>query len=146
MPRRRRHQEVEMPAWVTEEVRETEKVLVPVPRREEAKKYLYNHAPLSEDDGPWYVQKDETRKPLQEEEAWYEKLVKRLASHLSDMIYLKGADANVDEIIENWLSSNKELSRAVMIKLLSEEDIREALFDKKLSRSVVNSVVRLIFS
>jgi len=146
MSRRRQKKEVIMPDWVTQEAKEEERVLVPVPvRRQEAKKVAYHHAELSTDDKPWYLQNSKDRHE-EVTQSWYDKLVEQLAAHLSDMIYLQGPNADVDKLIEDWLNCHKDLYRAVMLELLTKEDVRSILLNKKLDRSVVNSIVRLVFS
>jgi hypothetical protein len=146
MPRRKRFQEVEMPAWVTEEAAQEGRELVPVPvRREEAKQPAYLYAQIEEDERPWYLQSQEPTQRV-EDQTWYDRLVNQLAAYLSDMIYLHGSKADIDQLIESWLSSHTELYRAVLINLLTEEDLRNTLFNKNLGTGVVNSVVRLVFS
>lgn len=146
MPRRKRFEEVEMPAWVTEEVAQEERELVPVPvRKEEAKHQAYRYADVQENERPWYLQNQESNQRV-EEQTWYDGLVNKLAAYLSDMIYLHGSKADIDQLIESWLNSHTELYRAVLIKSLTEENLRNTLLNKNLGSGVVNSVIRLVFS
>jgi len=144
MPRRKRFEDVEMPAWVTEEAAQEERELVPV-RREEAQKPAYLYAQAQLDERSWYLQSQEPSQRV-EDQSWSDRLVNQLATYLSEMIYLQGPRADIDQLIEDWLNSHTELHRAVLINLLTEESLRNTLLSKKIGKGVVNSVVRLVFS
>jgi hypothetical protein len=148
MPRRRRYEEVSMPQWVEDEAMQRstqeERVRVPVPvRRAEARNTQYLYAQI-EDETPWYG-RTTPENHSSSEVSWYQQLVVRLNKHLTDMLYLKGERLDVDQTITDWLYSNHDFTRAVLIGALCEEDVRKA-FAQDLPASVVNAAVTLIFS
>lgn len=153
MPRRRRHQEVEMPEWAIEEatVRERELVAVPI-RPEEAKHQAHRYMHVADDGRPWYLREDrpwytqEDAPPMESVETWYGKLVNQLANYLSDMIAVGGSGVDIDQLVNDWLNSHNDLYRAVMIGVLSQEEARGVLLNTQLSEAVVNATVNIIFA
>lgn len=152
MPRRHRHKEVIMPEWVRGESKQREQILerklvpVAVPiRPEEAKHQAYRYADIPNDDRPWYL-RNESDSQVVEESTWYGTLLQRLAGHITEQLFYLGEEADVEQIINNWLCSNHEFNRAILIGLICEESVRSVLLDVKTNPAVVDSAVRMIFS
>ena len=137
-----------MPQWVEDEAvqksTQEELIRVPVPvKRAEARNSQYMYAQV-EDETPWYGRTTPENHSTPED-SWYQQLLDRLNKHLMDMLYLQGERLDVDQTITDWLYSNHDFTRAILIGALCEEDVRNA-FAQNLPTSVVNAAVTLIFS